>query len=433
MSKVQYACIDCGKLSNPIYLRGNQFPETYRCVDCAHKRVYQDPVWKEKVVRHCKEMAKDPVWQEKQRRRNQNRTQPKLQFSCIDCGKLSPIRRAASFKQTEKTYRCKRCAIKHVFDLKHQNPTYLDQQRIKLEKKNKRKISNKTRYACIDCGKLSSLRNPSGFKQSKETYRCQSCGLKKMHNDPIKGELAKQRREKMYNDPLWKEAVTNGARKRVQDPKARANNKAAMKKLFQNPEFRENLLISITGQGFWYGHPVLCPENRKNKVYCEKWNKDLWRRIDAAWDYRSAISGVTRFENYKQEHLSRHHVYWQEKACCEWDKDKQGYYAMINLGNSVKPRWYKHYIKGDPNKFVLLTRAEHKLIEGNLKDDKTKLAWVLFFEDLIEKRESEGKRCYLTKEEYETYKIEHADIITLYDPPKERKLKSTHQETLLMD
>jgi len=39
---------------------------------------------------------------------------------------------------------------------------------------------------------------------------------------------------------------------------------------------------------------------------------------------------------------------------------------------------YKYYIRGDPNKFVLLTHQEHGMISKN------KLEWIKFFEDKIE-------------------------------------------------
>ena len=78
--------------------------------------------------------------------------------------------------------------------------------------------------------------------------------------------------------------------------------------------------------GFWYGNVRY---NDDVKVYCEKWNEDLRERIRAAWDYQSALSGVAT--DSKGRKLDCHHVYEQEKACCVWDEDAQGYYAMINI------------------------------------------------------------------------------------------------------
>ncbi len=138
--------------------------------------------------------------------------------------------------------------------------------------------------------------------------------------------------------------------------------------------------------GFWYGSVKY---HDKKRIYCELWNRDLWDRIDICWGYKSVLSGKTKADNHNRA-LSRHHVYWQPKACCGWDEDTQGYYAWINIGSNRYPKWYKHYIKGDPNKFVLLTNSEHQ------KCSKDKLKWIKIFEDIIDKH---GGKCYFTKEE----------------------------------
>lgn len=140
--------------------------------------------------------------------------------------------------------------------------------------------------------------------------------------------------------------------------------------------------------GFWYGNVRYV-----GKRYCELWNQNLWKRIDAYQNYKSILSGKTKTENGGRA-LSRHHVYWQEKACCEWNDDEQGYYATINIGTAKNPNWYKHYVGEDPNKFVLLTSQEHGIVS------KDKLKWIKTFEDLIEKR---GGKCYYTKEEMKQY------------------------------
>jgi len=283
-------------------------------------------------------------------------------------------------------------------------------------------IMAKVQYVCIDCGKLSSLRFPSGFSQPQRSYRCESCALKRWYSVPENMIKSKRVREKMYQDPKWRANVLMGVQKRIKNPVAIQNFKESRKRMVDDPVWQENLLISASGTGFWYGHRSICPENRQKK-YCEKWRKDLWVRIDAAWDYKSAISGKTKFENYRQAHLDRHHVYWQEKSCCEWDEDAKGYYAIINLGTKAKPNMYKHYIKGDPNKFVLLTHREHKMVRGNKKLGTSKLTWIKYFEDMIEKRELEGKPCYLSHEDYEIYKVKNADTISFYNPVK---LKQKH-------
>lgn len=155
--------------------------------------------------------------------------------------------------------------------------------------------------------------------------------------------------------------------------------------LWENDGNRIKFIESKLG-GMWYGS-VKYPDPPK---YCELWCPDLWHRIDEAQNYQSILSGKTK-ENNGGRALSRHHVYWQPKACCGWDEDAQGYYAMINIGTANKPNWHKYYIQGDPNKFVLLTMSEHKMIS------KDKLKWIKIFEDLI-KTKLNGV-CYLPKVE----------------------------------
>lgn len=161
----------------------------------------------------------------------------------------------------------------------------------------------------------------------------------------------------------------------------------------KNHTYRMRLkLVETLNGGIWYGN---VPNDRRVH-YCELWVPNLLTRIDIAQNYRSILSNKTKEDNKdhngKPRSLTRHHVYWQPKACCEWDEDAQGYYAWINIESKRKPNWYKYYIDGDPNKFVLLTDSEH----GMIKRDKLK--WIKIFEELI-KTNLNGK-CYLTKEEY---------------------------------
>jgi hypothetical protein len=140
--------------------------------------------------------------------------------------------------------------------------------------------------------------------------------------------------------------------------------------------------------GFWYG-----AVRYKDRIYCELWCPDLWHRIDEAQNYQSILSGKTKEDNIcrngKTRALFRHHVYWQPRVCCEWDEDAQGYYAWIETGTPKHPNKVKYYIKGDPNKFVLLTAREHGLIA------KDKIKWIKIFEDLIETKL--GGVCFLPK------------------------------------
>ena len=59
-------------------------------------------------------------------------------------------------------------------------------------------------------------------------------------------------------------------------------------------------------------------------------------------------------------------------------------------------------------------RKEHGIIKGKNGTIKDRIWWIKHMEGLIEQREKEGKKCYLTPEEYDVYKIDYADIISKY-------------------
>jgi DNA-directed RNA polymerase subunit RPC12/RpoP len=337
----------------------------------------------------------------------------KVTYKCVDCGKERTTYPSYFKYLNGKDYRCFDCSMlyRSLFNKDWAINKYKSAQ-ISGEKR----ILPRITYACIDCGK-EKTGLPSAFNKPREEYRCHTCNIKKRsENEDWKINL-RFAAQKRFEDPMYKKKLSESAKKRCEDPE----HKAAFKKFISNPDLRKkaNEKIKIrrenpdfiekqTGEGFWYGHHLLSGKERT--YYCELWNRDLWNRIDAAWDYKSTISGKTRFENYNGCHLDRHHVYWQKKACCEWDEDIGGYYAWIN-NNGKK---VKYYINGDPNKFVLLTKSEHGMIKGNKKSGKDRIYWIKYFENLIEQREKEGKKCYLSKEEYEGYRIEHKDVIEKY-------------------
>jgi hypothetical protein len=182
----------------------------------------------------------------------------------------------------------------------------------------------------------------------------------------------------------------------------------------RSKEIRDKLSVSLTGRvlseshiqnliesrigGFWYGNVrkgYTYPGGSKR--YCELWTEDLKERIRAYWGYMSPLSGNTSKENGGRN-LSCHHIYYQEKACCEWDEDAKGYYAWINIGTHRNPKQFKYYINGDPNKFVPLTLSEH--IETN----HNRLEWIKLFENIIEEQ---GGKCYFTKKELEDLLMDH--------------------------
>lgn len=145
--------------------------------------------------------------------------------------------------------------------------------------------------------------------------------------------------------------------------------------------------------GFWYGSVI---NDRGSNQYCYKWNAYLKERIRAYWGYVSALSGESETTIYKKtgtlSKISCHHVYYQKSACCIWDEDEKGYYVNLNTVVSKKhPIFERYYIEdGNPNKFVTLTKKEHRMVESN------KLHWIKVFEQIIE---DNGGKCYLSDQD----------------------------------
>ena len=220
--------------------------------------------------------------------------------------------------------------------------------------------------------------------QDPEWRRKNKKSTQRLAQDPEWIRKNKDTGRKNTQNQKWRYNIKEAAQKRVQDPEWRRKNKESNRRLAESLEWRIKQKEGKVG-GFWYGNV-----RYTNRKYCELWCPDLWHRIDKAQNYQSILSGKTKFDNGERT-LDRHHVYWQPKACCEWDEDTQGYFAMINIGTRGKPNWYKHYITGDPNKFVLLTKQEHGMVA------KDKLKWIKIFENLIETKL--GGVCYLPEDE----------------------------------
>jgi hypothetical protein len=344
---------------------------------------------------------------------------PKVTYKCIDCGK-ERTGYPSSFHKPREQHMCQSCAAK--------------KRGINAEINNTRDT-----YTCIDCGSQCTD-YICNFSKPKEIYRCHDCACKHMAKDPIWRENTTEANRKMVQTPewrssnkkaiekimtapnyeekckergkvlssniVWKENHDKAMKTRANDPEWKLWRIEENKKMAGDPYFVERRLIVFTGEGYWYGNKIL---RRDREYYCELWNDDLKGRIDAAYDYKSILSGNTKFDNGNIS-LTHHHLYWEKKACCVWDEDAQGYYAwIINNGKKVK-----YYIKGDPNKFVLLTISEHGKMYGNKREGTDKIYWIKYLEDLVEQREKEGKKCYLSPEEYEIYKVEHKDIIDKY-------------------
>ena len=394
MLRVIYTCVDCGKQSLPRYPSSfgkGITNENYRCKDCTLKK------------------------------HNQNRISKKVTYVCIDCGKTRTAC-PSSFTKPREEYRCNSCTVKKRVN----TPEEKEIRRNRMLKKMQDPIWKENQIRALK----ESVRN---IVKDEEYYKKRSDSMKLVAQTPEWRKRVGESTKNAWKDPTHRENYINGFKKRSENPEWRKNISEQAKIRYQDPNFIEIVrnsalkrfedpiklewyFISTAGEGFWYGHASLRRwNNEPRKYYCELWNNDLRNRIDAAWDFKSAISGKTRFENYKHEKLCKHHIYWQEKACCYWDEDINGYYAWINNGMSVTPEWIKYYIKGDPNKFVPLTRKEHGMVRGDKKLGTDKIYWIKHFENQIEQRGKEGKKCYLSPEEYGIYKIEHSDTIAKYN------------------
>lgn len=230
--------------------------------------------------------------------------------------------------------------------------------------------------------------------------------VRKLAADPNWQKTNKLMREEMYQDPIWQAKHRSSVQKLAMDQNWKDNNRKSREKMYRDPIWKSNQKLgsqkrSITDEWLLKNMEAsvggFCIQNityRDPPVYCEFWCPDLWHRIDEAQNYQSILSGKTKSENIcrdgKTRALSRHHVYWQPRACCEWDEDIGGYYAWIETGTKKHPNKVKYYIKGDPNKFVLLTASEHMIIRQD------KLKWIKIFEELIETKL--GGICYLPKD-----------------------------------
>jgi len=152
--------------------------------------------------------------------------------------------------------------------------------------------------------------------------------------------------------------------------------------------------------GFWYGNVI----NDRGGSYCYKWNNYLRERIRAYWGNVSVLSGspetcVSCLGNPMA--ISCHHVYYQKSACCLWDEDEHGYYVNLNTVSSKKyPKWERYYIEdGNPNKFVTLTKHEHRKTETN------KIRWIKLFEQIIEDR---GGKCFYSDQDIAAMEAEES-------------------------
>jgi len=191
---------------------------------------------------------------------------------------------------------------------------------------------------------------------------CERIRLGKLGDkNPAKRPEVRQKIKERLNDPEVKERRSLAIKEAMAKPEVRAKFTGDNNPMRRNADVRDKSRErSIIGSNdIWYGG-VKYPYDKPG-AYCEKWTPEFRERIRSFWGYKSPLSKevVSTRGGHK---LDCHHVYYQKKACCYWDEDNQGYFIIIDKK--------KHYIRGDPNKFVPLTRKEHT---ATLKN---KISWM---------------------------------------------------------
>jgi hypothetical protein len=377
----------------------------------------KDPEWIRKNKEHLERMHKDPTWLENVTKAAQKRSQdPKW----IENHKIAIEKRSHNEQWIEN--------ITIAAQKRAKDPVWIENNKKAMERRSQdpewREMMSKRNKEMA--------KDPEWIKHQKESAQ-------KRAKDPVWIENNRKHLNRIRNDPDCVRNHKDGVRRYSKSEEGIKSHKEGVIKRSQNPNWKSNLSIShrkenlsmetrkniSIGQlnkskeakrktteavtkrnkrydsrlkvmeynvgGFCYSHVKY---NDKRDYYCELWTPELRAdQIRPYWDYKSVLSGKTKDDN-KGKDLACHHVYYQKKACCIWDEDINGYYVWIDHE--------KYYIKGDPNKFVTLTNAE------NLMVNHDKLKWVKIFEDIIE---SQGGKCYFTKQEVEEMKASQEFIV----------------------
>jgi DNA-directed RNA polymerase subunit RPC12/RpoP len=342
---------------------------------------------------------------------------PIVTYACIDCGKERTDKKHQFGKIQPENYRCHRCAIKFMF---------------------KNKPSNKITLYCVECG-IEKTGFPSEFRNPEGIYRCKKCSpsyvsktpkwiasqkiggakrsldptwrknqnasLKEVHQRESWKQNVTISNQNKSKDPDWiekhnagilkkvktEEWINNnkiGTLKRTSDPKWKINQQNVIRNLNLNITYIERRLVGSTGQGFWYGHPILHDDKI---IYCELW-RDVNKRVHAFFDNKCCVCGAPETT---RSHVG-HHVFYVKKACC-WHNEDGEYYTNLNVKTHRKD---EYYIGDNPNYFVILCQSCHGKTNGTFENRKK---WADYFKNMID--EEYGGKCYLTKEEYEKYKL----------------------------
>ena len=303
---------------------------------------------------------------------------------CVDCKKETTAPsiwfRGYKCMKNEGVYRCRSCSN---IKLSH-DPEWIrkNKEMVKLRSENPNWIRN------VEEMVKHRSENPEWVKNNNEV-------IKKLHNDP---EIIKKQREsvkKLPNDPKWIAKMQETRN----NPEYKRKQMEGIQNYWNDPSTYELFMIKRSGQGFWYGHPII-NKDVSNKVYCEIWEDVKPRIVAFNIDMHNGVLTCEICENPingGSHQFIHHHVFYEKRTCC-WNEN--GIYTT-NLNIKSMPK--DSYIIGEnPNYFAITCTKCHGKTNGGYENRKK---WADFFKNKID-TEYDGK-SYYTKEEM----IDRNDIL----------------------
>ena len=154
------------------------------------------------------------------------------------------------------------------------------------------------------------------------------------------------------------------------------------------PHSEEHIMRVVESRigGFWYGNV-----GASGPQYCEVWRLVRPRIVAFFGHICVECEGVI-----EDKDPCCHHVFYEKKACCMVDEDGE-FFSNLNIPNHAKD----YHIGKNPNYFVTLCVRCHSKTNGSYESRKR---WADHFKELIDTKY--GGKCYLTEEEFESYKKE---------------------------
>lgn len=290
-----------------------------------------------------------------------NRNTPKVKCTCINCGVVFEVHKSSfergegklCSKKCESEYRTgkpipKEVCIKRSLALKGRK--FSDEHRANISKAMR--------------GRPSQKKGIPKSEQQKEKQRQKMLGRKHTteHNNKIRLSVSNVERT-----PQWKQAISE----------ALSGQKHSYEHTMKNVESKLG--------GFWYGNVIY-----GYPKYCELF-KDVKPRVRALQG--DACCECKELPKTNQHPV--HHVFYEKRACCDYNEDGI-YYSNLN----AKDHQRKDYCIGEnPNYFVILCKKCHGKTNGSFEN---RVKWANHFKNFVDTKYN-GK-SYLSKEEYAAYK-----------------------------